>query len=153
MSYNIENQAVLAAVRLATTVASLRKKPARSEAKKMLGSVEKGEDPIAVRRAERAVRFFDEIASDFMSLHVKAMRKPRTYLAYTILVERHIDPSIGRTRINELRRSDVTRMHTRMASTPGAANRAVSLVSAIWNWAAARDEVASGANPGGHPQS
>jgi integrase len=120
---------------------------ARSEAKKLLGSVEKGEDPIAARKAERAVRYFDEIASDFMSLHVKAMRKSRTYLAYAILVERHINPSIGRMRINELRRSDITRMHTRMASTPGAANRAVSLVSAIWNWAASRDEVAFGANP------
>jgi integrase len=35
----------------------------------------------------------------------------------------------------------------KVTSTPGAANRAVSLVSAIWNWAAARDEVAFNANP------
>jgi integrase len=41
----------------------------------------------------------------------------------------------------------IAKMHVRMAGTPGAANRAVSLVSAIWNWAAARDEVAFGENP------
>jgi integrase len=120
---------------------------ARSEAKKLLGSVEKGEDPIAARKAERAVRYFDEIASEFLSLHVKTKRKPRTHEGYAILVERHINPSIGRVRMNELRRADITKMHNRMASTPGAANRAVSLVSAIWNWPAARDEVAFNANP------
>jgi integrase len=120
---------------------------ARSEAKKLLGSVEKGEDPIAARKAERGVRSFAEIASDFLSLHVKAKRKPRTHEGYAILVERHINPSIGRMLISDLRRSDITKMHNRMASTPGAANRAVSLVSAIWNWAAARDEVAFNANP------
>ena len=120
---------------------------ARSEAKKLLGSAEKGEDPIAARKAESAVRYFDEIASEFLSLHVKTKRKPRTHEGYAILVERHINPSIGRVRMNELRRADITKMHNRMASTPGAANRAVSLVSAIWNWAAARDEVAFNANP------
>ena len=120
---------------------------ARSEAKKLLGSVEKGDDPIAARKAERKVQTFSEIASEFLLQHSKAKRKPRTHEGYEILVERHIKPSIGRIRISELRRADITRMHTRMASTPGAANRAVSLVSAIWNWAAARDEVASGANP------
>ncbi len=120
---------------------------ARSQAKKLLGSVEKGDDPIAARKAERRVQTFSEIASEFLSQHSKAKRKPRTHEGYEILVERHIKPSIGRIRISELRRADITRMHTRMALAPGAANRAVSLVSAIWNWAAARDEVASGANP------
>jgi integrase len=120
---------------------------ARSEAKKLLGRVEKGEDPIAARKAELRVQDFSEIASDFLSLHAKAKRKPRTHEGYTILIERHINPSIGRIRISELRRSDITRMHGRMSSTPGAANRAVSLVSAIWNWAAARDFVAFAENP------
>ena len=120
---------------------------ARSEAKKLLGSVEKGEDPIAAKKAELRVQYFSEIASDFLSLHAKAKRKPRTHEGYTILIQRHINPSIGRIRISELRRSDINRMHGRMSSTPGAANRAVSLVSAIWNWAAARDFVAFAENP------
>jgi hypothetical protein len=65
---------------------------ARSEAKKLLGNVEKGEYPVAARKAERAVRFFEEIASDFLTLHVKNKRKPRTHEGYAILIERHIDP-------------------------------------------------------------
>jgi integrase len=50
-------------------------------------------------------------------------------------------------RVTEVRRMHVAKMHGQMATTPGAANRAVSLVSAIWNWASARDEVTFGENP------
>jgi hypothetical protein len=120
---------------------------ARSEAKKLLGNIERGEDPIAARRAERAARSFEEAASDFLSAHVKGKRKPSTHAAYKVLIKRHIVPAIGRIRLNELRRSHITRMHSGMSSTPGAANRAVSLVSAIWNFAAGRDEVPSAENP------
>ena len=120
---------------------------ARSEAKKLLGEVEKGADPVATRKAERQIRLFEEVAADFLAFHAKGKLKPLTYTAYSVLIEKHIKPAIGGLRLNELRRTHVLRMHTRMASTPGAANRAVSLVSAIWNWAAARDEVESGSNP------
>ncbi len=120
---------------------------ARSEAKKLLGSVEKGEDPIAARKAERQVQIFSEIAAEFLSLHAKAKRKARTHDGYKILVDRHINPAIGPIRITELRRADVTKMHAKMSATPGAANRAVALVSAIWNWPSKRDLVALGENP------
>jgi hypothetical protein len=49
--------------------------------------------------------------------------------------------------ITDIRRSHIARMHARMADSPGAANRAVSLVSAIWNWAARRDEASFHDNP------
>jgi integrase len=120
---------------------------ARSEAKKLLGSVEKGEDPIATRKAGRAVRTFKEIADDFLASHVKVKRKARTYESYEILQRRHIDPAIGNIQVNEVRRADIARMHARMAERPGAANRALSLVSAIWNWAATRNEVLLAENP------
>jgi Arm DNA-binding domain len=55
---------------------------ARSEAKKLLGSVEKGEDPIAARKAQRAVRTFKEVAAEFLTSHVKPKRKARTYEGY-----------------------------------------------------------------------
>jgi integrase len=120
---------------------------ARSEAKKLLGSVEKGEDPIAARKAARAVRTFREVAEEFLASHVKAKRKARTHEGYALLLNRHIAPTIGAMRVIEVRRIHIAKMHAQMAATPGAANRVVSFVSAIWNWAAARDEVAFGANP------
>ena len=51
---------------------------ARSEAKKLLGVVETGVDPIAERRAARDVRTFGDVAEDFLGLHVATKRKSRT---------------------------------------------------------------------------
>jgi len=120
---------------------------ARSAAKKLLGGVEQGTDPIATKHAERAVRSFREVADEFMSAHVQRKRKRLTYDAYSTLLRRHIVPSIGSMRVVEIRRKHVARMHARMIDCPGAANRAVSLISAIWNWAARRDEVSFNDNP------
>jgi integrase len=120
---------------------------ARSEAKKLLGAVEQGVDPVAVRRAEGAIRLFREVALEFLELHVKQKRKSRTHEAYSVLLRRHVLPALGGLRITEVRRIHVTKMQTNMRVTPGAANRAVSLVSAVWNWAARRDEVSFAENP------
>jgi Arm DNA-binding domain len=51
---------------------------ARSEAKKLLGLVEAGADPIAERHKERAVRTFGAAADEFLGSHVAAKRKART---------------------------------------------------------------------------
>ena len=52
---------------------------ARSSAKKLLGGVEQGADPVATKRAERAVRTFREVAADYMArLHVEGKRASRS---------------------------------------------------------------------------
>lgn len=120
---------------------------ARKQAKVLLGAVETGADPIAERRAARAVRTFGEVAKDFLSLHVAAKRKGRTADEYGALLGAHVLPAIGSKRIVDVRRSDVAKLHARLSETPYQANRALALVSAIWNWAARRDEVALADNP------
>lgn len=120
---------------------------ARSEAKKVLGAVETGDDPIQQRRAERAVRSFRETADDYMRLHAALKCKPRTAIEFEGLLRLHILPALGSRRISDIRRVDVARLHASMTQQPGAANRALSLISAIWNWAARRDEVSSHENP------
>ena len=120
---------------------------ARSQAKVILGAVENGADPIADRRAAREVRTFRDVAEEFMRLHVAAKRKPRTGETYEGLLRNHILPAIGGKRVVDVRRGDVARLHARLSDAPGAANRAVAVISAIWNWAARRDEVALADNP------
>jgi integrase len=120
---------------------------ARRQAKVLLGAVETGADPIAERRAARAVRTFGEVANDFLSLHVAAKRKGRTGDEYGALLRAHVLPAIGSKRVVDVRRSDVAKLHARLSETPYQANRALALVSAIWNWAARRDEVALADNP------
>jgi integrase len=120
---------------------------ARTEAKKLLGAVAAGVDPIATRRKERSVPLFRNVAEAYMRSHIKAKRKARTFDSYETLLRLHILPAIGNIPITELRRVHVSQMH---GSTPhpGAANRALTVVSAIWNWAIAeRDDLELPANP------
>jgi hypothetical protein len=120
---------------------------ARSEAKKLLGVVETGSDPIAERRKEREVRTFAAVADDFLSLHVASKRKGRTSDEYRRTLDTIVLPAIGSKRITDVRRADMARLHGGLAATPYAANKALAVVSAIWNWAAKRDEVGAGSNP------
>jgi integrase len=120
---------------------------ARRLAKVELGAVEGGADPIEERRRERAVRTFQEVAEEFLARHAKAKRKSSTAKAYADLLRLHVYPVIGSTRIVEVKRSDVAKLHGEMHEAPAAANKTVRVISSIWNWAARRDEVDAGANP------
>ena len=76
---------------------------ARSQAKKMLGQVEQGADPVDERRKARAVRTFREVADEFMRAHVEAKRKQHTKENYRAIIDRQILPAIGNKRIVDLR--------------------------------------------------
>jgi integrase len=120
---------------------------ARSEARKVLGAVEGGADPIAQRKAAREIRTFRAVATDFLALHVATKRKGRTGHEYERILKACVLPAIGSKRIVDVRRADVARMHANFSVVPYQANRALALVSAIWNWAALRKEVAFVDNP------
>jgi integrase len=122
---------------------------ARSQARIKLGAVESGADPIAERNRARAVRTFKEVAEDFLG-HVQRMKKPRTAEEYRRLLQNHVYPAIGSTRIVEVTAADVAKLHKKMGATPINANRALAVISSVWSWAAkpARgQEVSASANP------
>ena len=56
-------------------------------------------------------------------------------------------PAIGSKRAVDVHRADVARLHGKLAAIPYEANRVLALVSAAWNWAARRGEVALADNP------
>jgi integrase len=120
---------------------------ARSEAKKLLGIAESGSDPIAERRMARGVRTFGAVAEEFLALHVATKRKGRTANEYQRILRSRIVPAIGSKRVMDVYRVDVTKLHSKLVDTPYEANRALALVSAVWNWAAKRGEVALADNP------
>jgi len=120
---------------------------ARSLAKKALGSVEGGADPIAERKDSRAVRNFREVADEFLKVHVEGKRKVRTGEEYRRLMIKHVYPAIGSMRVVDVRRANIVRLHAKMAEMPVNANRALAVISSVWSWAARRDEVSAIANP------
>lgn len=120
---------------------------ARRQAKVVLGAVEGGKDPIAERKAAREVRTFKAIATEFLDQHIKSKRKARTADEYERILTLHVVPALGSKRILDLRRADVAKLHSKLSASPYQANRAIALVSAVWNWAARRDEVSFADNP------
>jgi len=111
---------------------------ARSEAKKLLGLVETGHDPIKAKKAERAIPTFQTIATDFMG--APAERKARTMVSYESLLRLHILPAIGKMKVTDIRRADVKALHDKLIDHPGTANLARAVISVIWEWAAAERE-------------
>jgi integrase len=120
---------------------------ARSQAVILLAAAEAGADPIAERKAARAVRTFRQIALDFMETHIAAKRKASTARDYQRLLDAHILPAIGAKRIVDLSRAEVARLHSSLRRTPRQANLALSVISSIWTWASRRDEVEFAKNP------
>lgn len=109
---------------------------ARSLAKIALGSVESGGDPIDDRRTARAAKTFEEVAEKYLAEHVAKKRSKRTKADYERLLNLHILPALGSRRLVTITSADVGRLHQAMSDRPGAANRALALISAVWNWAA-----------------
>ncbi|HEV2563119.1 MAG TPA: tyrosine-type recombinase/integrase [Rhizomicrobium sp.] len=124
---------------------------ARKEAQRVLSEMQSGREPIATREAKRkaelATRTFKQLAEEFMRLHVTQKRKESTGADYRGLLDRHVMPALGSTRMDNLKRVDVSRLHSRLSEWPYEANRCLALISAIWNWAAKREEVAFIDNP------
>jgi integrase len=120
---------------------------ARTEAKKLLGLVESGHDPIAQRREARAHRTLKEVSADFMTQHIRQKRKTRTGDEYQRLLDLHLLPTLGSRQLASIKRAEVARLHAALSDRPFAANRCLALLSSIWNWAARRDEVLFDDNP------
>lgn len=121
---------------------------ARSEAKKLLGLVETGADPVQAKKAARAVPTFREVGEDFLRHHSEFKLKTRTHAEYARLFQKRIVPAIGSLRITDVSRAAVARFHGKISKeAPVSANRTVALISTIWAWASRRDIVSLAANP------
>jgi hypothetical protein len=56
------------------------------------------------------------------------------------LVERIVKPELGRLKVDEVRSSDIERLHLKFRATPYQANRLVALLSKMFNWSGRRGE-------------
>lgn len=120
---------------------------ARRRAKQILGEAASGIDPMDERRAVRAAQSFKEISEAFMTSHVEKKRKPGTLADYRSLLDNRILPALGHKQVIDVKRTDVAALHEAMHDVPYLANRALALISSIWNWAAYQEQVDEAANP------
>lgn len=123
---------------------------ARGEARRLLGLVADGKDPAAAKNAARAAPTVADLAERFLAEHAEAKRKPRTASEYRRLLERVVLPSLGKTRVTDLTRQDVTKLHYARRKTPTEANRALAVLSTMLNFAERLGERSDGSNPCRH---
>src|SRR5262249_18019981 len=76
-------------------VGALTPDEARALARKTLGAVAHGNDPAAVKAAERRASTLRKLAEIFLAEHVEAKRKPATSALYRSLLERIVLPALG----------------------------------------------------------
>ena len=122
---------------------------ARRAAEALYHRTRLGEDPAGVRDSERAAPTIDAIVERYMTEEIRPARKPSTVDLYTKYFKNHIAPAIGRKQAAVVTYSDIARLHRAIGGrgTQVAANRVVSLVSSLYNWAGKAGEVPRGTNP------
>lgn len=144
---------------------------ARLKAQLWLGEVAAGKDPSEAKQARRRAVTVSELCNQFMEEHGKRRLKPLTYAAYDGCIENHIKPLLGSIKLDRLTQTDVERMmrdiedgHTRkvvriakqrwrkVRGGKGVANRSLSVLSKMFNFAESRDLRARGTNPVRHVQ-
>jgi hypothetical protein len=84
---------------------------ARREAKRILRLVAEGKDPADKKRKYRSAPTISALAERFLEEHVAAKAKDRTYTEYKRLIERVVTPELGLLKVDEIRSSDIEKLH------------------------------------------
>lgn len=120
---------------------------ARREAKQLLASVARGDDPSAQRQAKRHAPTVAGLCDRFLEEYVEQHCKPTTARDYHSIIRRFIRPRLGPLPIAEVTRADVVAFHHALRDTPYQANRAASMLSKLFNLAEDWGLRQAGSNP------
>ncbi len=123
---------------------------ARLEAKLRLAEAEKGGDPAEDKQAGRQAPTFSEVAERYMEQHANVKKKVRSIKEDRRLLDKVLLPVLGPRKLDDMTRADITKLHHSLRETPYQANRALSLLSKLFNlcekWGLRKD----GTNPCRH---
>ena len=122
---------------------------ARKAAERLYHRTRLGEDPAGTRDSEREAPTLDAVIHRYMREEIVPAKKPRTAALYAQYFRIHVSPTLGRKRAAAISYSDIAKLH-RAIGAAGAqvtANRVVSLVGTLYNWAGKAGEVPRDINP------
>jgi integrase len=123
---------------------------ARTEAKLRLAEAEKGGDPAEDKQAGRQAPTFSEVAERYMEEHANVKKKPRSIKEDRRLLDKVLLPVLGPRKLGDITRADIAKFHHDQRRAPYQANRALSLLSKMFNlcekWGLRKD----GTNPCRH---
>ena len=123
---------------------------ARDEALRLLAVRAAGGDPASDRDRHKAGSTVADLGARFLNEYVAGHCKPRTAEEYHRAVDRCINPVLGKHRVSDLSRVDVSALHHKLCDRPYQANRCLAVLSKMMNLAEQWELRPDGSNPTKH---
>ena len=124
----------------------IKLKDARSKASELMGSVAKGEDPVAKERARKGAMSLRQLFEERLSTDTKT--SPRTLDDYRRVLEKHVFPKLGDLSANEITEEQFARaLRLIEKAAPHAAHKAQSALGSTYRWARKKGLAAIKTNP------
>ena len=123
---------------------------ARSIAQDWLADVRRGKDPSAEKSVARRAPTVSELFSRFITDYSEPRNKPSTIAANRSYGKLYIIPNLGKTKVADVTRADISGLMKKMATYPTNANRVLSAVRKMFNMAEVWGMRPDGSNPCRH---
>ena len=123
---------------------------ARQIAQQWKAEVAKGGDPSRDRHVGRQTPTVKELCARYLEEHAKGRKKASSVKNDKDLVARFVVPHLGSRKVTAVTPTDVQRLHNSLRDTPYQANRALALLSKMFNLAEAWGLRVDGSNPTRH---
>lgn len=120
---------------------------ARMEARKLLGDVARGENPAEDRQRKLREPTIASLCDRFLDEYAAHHCKPSTQSGYRTYINTCIRPRLGARKIGDLTRAEVVAFHHDLRDRPYTANRAVAMLSRMFNLAEDWGLRREGSNP------
>ncbi len=120
---------------------------ARRTAFKVLAAVKDGEDPAGERSQARKACTVKELAERFDEEHISVRLKPGTAQEYRRNLRRFILPTLGRLKVADVTRADISKFHHDLRHIPYQANRNLEVISKMFVLAEMWGMRPDGSNP------
>jgi integrase len=125
---------------------------ARDKARSMKVDIADGQDPIAIKQAQRTAVTMNELAIRYMDEHANVKKKPKSAQEDKRNLSLHVLPVLGSQAARELTRENISSLHNGLRDKPYLANRVLSLLSKMFNLAEMWGYREDGSNPCRHIQ-
>ncbi len=123
---------------------------ARDRARRELLKVTDGEDPLGDLHQAARADTIAQLAERYLERHAVPKKKPTSVETDRCMLRLHIVPRLGRRKVEDIDRRDVTDLHHALRATPYAANRVLALLSKMFSLAEKWGIRPDGSNPCRH---
>ncbi len=123
---------------------------ARDLAKSNLGNIAGGSDPSGDRKRDRFAPTLSSLCDRFINDYVPTRCKPRTQSEYKRCCDLFIKPELGMYRVQDVTRTEISKLHHKLKDKPYQANRVLGVLSKMFNLAEIWGLRPDGSNPTRH---